>query len=177
MYFSPPKNCSVTSADIDFLKSVCLVLRLFSLTIAGKKKNPEDRKRIINCHSVARLVHLFLPELAVVDGDILGIRSDNKKELYSLQATTHSWVRTPDGNIIDPYPMGIMSINSALLIPHTISPYQIHGFNQYREMPDVARQHFDEEKSWDDARFFNREIKEFIPEDKIQAEARIFDFM
>lgn len=71
----------------------------------------------MECHSISRLMSLVFKELTLVDGILIGLDLLPEENKVTVVHTHHSWLRTPDGAIIDPYPMGIISPTSALLIP------------------------------------------------------------
>ena len=99
---------SVTERDKKFLRAIALVLDdLFKVAVE------ESGLPKCNCHSICRALAIIIPQLKVVDGLFLGL--SQKKSSKAVRAN-HSWLLTPDRAIIDPYPVGIISM-SPLLVP------------------------------------------------------------
>lgn len=115
---------------------------------------------------MARLVHLAYPSTIVTDGRMVGFKriemfskpGEPEGELvpsmsaeFSVPRTTlrmftcaHSWLKTPDGNIIDVYPCGIYAIGPIMVTAD--DTYGHFGANQYQELAEAKGQ-FDEEGS------------------------------
>lgn len=77
------------------------------------------------CHTIARAIALVIPELKLVDGVVLGYKRRGKSP-YNY----HSWLLTPDGAIIDPYPFWCLS--DVILVP-TKNKYRRFGGALYRK--------------------------------------------
>jgi hypothetical protein len=97
------------------------------------------RAPTVNCHSICRALARHIPELKLVDGHYIGMRVIRKggKRNIRLAYCPHSWLKTPDGNIIDPYPVGFMSANPILVIAN--GPYKPFGGGPYVENADVTK--------------------------------------
>jgi len=137
MYFTNEITSAVTEADKQWLRQTCLALQMLCIaTIKEKAQNPALRMATINCHSIARLISLIFSDLKLVDGILYGVQltfSENEIPQTALCTTLHSWLQTPDGAIIDPYPMGVIAASTAVLIPVTGTHFCVHGGNMYRE--------------------------------------------
>jgi len=101
----------------------------------------------VDCHSLARLLSLIFPECKLVDGSLIGLKKDKETKKFYICRINHSWIVTPDGAIIDPYPMGIMPVGSVLLVPTIENSYNAHGSNLYEVNPEI-RSNFDVTDSW-----------------------------
>jgi hypothetical protein len=98
---------------------------------------------VFNCHSVCRALQEVLGKdrVTVVDGQYLGINiTPEGKEKIEFQMHDHSWLVTPTGAIIDPYPTGIIGIISLcpLLVVNS-GPYRVYGGSRYIPCPDVTK--------------------------------------
>lgn len=95
-----------------------------------KLVTPEDRKlhevviylmellqfQTFNCHSVCRALAVLVPNLTVITAGYRGLRQVNERE-FSITVASHSWLKTPDGAFIDPYPVGVITY-APFLIPN-----------------------------------------------------------
>lgn len=159
MYFINENTKAVTDEDITLLHQVCIMLRTLCFMKGQKvKTNPEWKTVRVECHSVSRLMSLVFKELTLVDGILIGLDFIPTENKVTLAHTHHSWLRTPDGAIIDPYPMGLISTTSALLIPTSETRYCVHGGNLYHENPSI-REHFNVAQCWRNASSCLRSLK------------------
>lgn len=164
MYFINENTKATTKQDQDILLQVCILLRTSCFLIGQQKKlNPKWDLIRMECHSVARFVSLIMKELTLIDGFIIGLHIKEGETKVSIAHTSHSWLITPDGAIIDPYPMGIISSTSALLIPTSNTRYCIHGANMYHKDSSVQK-HFDVSRCWRNARSSLRALKKNFKE-------------
>lgn len=156
MHFANAMTRATTAQDRQLLEEVTFGLR--SLFIIGILKREAGNKkwkvRTVDCHAIARMLSIVLSECTLVDGLLYGLRPVGNGK-WSMFDTCHSWLVTPDGAIIDPYPMGIIAAGSALLIPTQSTSYSPHGSNLYEENPEV-KEHFDVDDSWKRARSYVR---------------------
>lgn len=161
MYFDNANKHAVTKQDENHLMQVCTILRTLCF-IGGRQKTLDSRwdLRQIECHSISRLVSLIFKDLTLVDGYLIGLELVPGTRQVRIVRTNHSWLHTPDGAIIDPYPMGIISTTSALLLPKTGTVYCAHGGNLYHEETEV-RNHFNVSKCWKNARSCLRSLKKY----------------
>jgi hypothetical protein len=175
MYFVNENTEAVTKRDQGLLFEVCILLKTFCLVCSRKfQENPNWKARISECHTIARLVSIPIKDLSVVDGFLIGLRINLETSSAEVVKTDHSWLTTPDGAIIDPYPMGIITSTSALLIPTKNTRYVVHGSNLYNEDRRV-QENFDLTKSWKDARSLFRLLKRNArEEDMMKACSELF---
>jgi len=115
MLFNSRLLPNVTQADRSLF---CEVARLLSRAAeAAADMRGTDG---FQCHSICRALRIRMPELRLLDGFYLGLRTlpaEKKRGVRrELMTAGHSWLMTPDGAIIDPYPVGCISLNP-LLIP------------------------------------------------------------
>lgn len=86
-----------------------------------------------NCHSICRAISTILPRLSVVTGGLVGYTPDPKEsDTLIIKISSHSWLTTPDGAIIDPNPVGCIAC-SPLMFPamKTGSAYTAFGSQAY----------------------------------------------
>ncbi len=168
MYFVNENLRAVTQNDTKLLYEVCIMLRTLCF-IGGRKTkfNPKWSLVQLECHSIARLTSLIFKELRLIDGILLGLGLSEEKDKITVQYTYHSWLITPDGAIIDPYPMGLISTNSAVLIPTNNTRYSIHAGNLYREDSGV-KNHFNVEQSWEKARSCIRTLRKHAKDEDMK---------
>ena len=92
---------------------------------------PHNHTFQINCHSLSRVIAAHLSSLKVVTGYFLGLDplSQHGEKRVKIRNCEHSWLVTPDGAIIDPYPVGVIAL-CPLLIP-TRGEYRVFAASQY----------------------------------------------
>lgn len=172
MDFTNEMTKAVSSDDENHLRGTTLIVRCLRKTASEQiKKNPKWRTSNINCHSIARLISIFLEECRLVDGYLMGLHVNEEEKIFQLQHTCHSWIETPDKSIIDPYPMGLSSIGSVIIVPQNLPTYRCHGYNLYKETSEV-KNHFDESVSWQSARSLKRLLRKNCPDEMIHSEAK-----
>jgi len=137
MIFNKAQTKAFTKRDRRLLYWVMMSLIDYSDFHA---KHRSIRSPTVNCHSICRALARHIPELKLVDGHYLGMRVHKKDDKRHIKLTycPHSWLRTPDGNFIDPYPVGYMSANPVLVIAK--GPYKSFGSGPYVENPDVTKE-------------------------------------
>lgn len=146
MHFSNDSTRSITSKDKQLLRHVSFMMRSFFLiTVRKRIENKDWNIHFVDCHSISRLISKLITDCTLIDGYLIGMKFQGNT--VRLIDTCHSWIRTPDGAIIDPYPMGVISPSSVLLIPTTENIYTAHGAEMYREDRGVQK-HFDVANSW-----------------------------
>lgn len=80
------------------------------------KKSPESKKNFrIDSHILTRAIAHYVPELVVIDGEFIGVNLDDKRNITGAH-TEHSWLLTPDGVIIETFPVGSL-VPSLVIIP------------------------------------------------------------
>lgn len=102
---------ALTPRDHELHQAVCnLTLRVTNQCIADLR-----RTYIINCHSISRAIAKHIPDLKVMSGLHVSYKiiSDGK---CIMTQTTHSWLTTPDGAIIEVYSPTLISI-APIIIP------------------------------------------------------------
>jgi hypothetical protein len=115
-----------------------------------------------NCHAIARAWSLHSKKLKYVDGYFLGVqeveRDSDGRKVMKIRGCLHSWLLTPDGAIIDPYPANSISYG-ALLIPNKESimhPF-CGGVYQARNATEILKGdtiYSDPRRVWRKARVF-----------------------
>ncbi len=168
MYFRSANTQAVTQQDEDLYMEVCIIIRtLFVIRDRQKITNSKWTLNPMECHSISRLISLIFKKLNLVDGYLIGLDLVPGENKVKLVHTNHSWLCTPDNAIIDPYPMGIISKTSALLLPTSGTIYCPHGGNLYHERNDV-RNHFDVPKCWRNARSSLRSLKKYTKKEDMK---------
>lgn len=95
---------------------------------------PNDERYKYNCHTLSRAIAGALQEATVVSGHLLGLEQV-KQQGFAIRYCNHSWIKTPDGAIIDPYPVGCINLQP-MLIPAKPNIYSPFGRCMYVESPD-----------------------------------------
>ena len=123
-------NKNTTERDWEFQQVVmflCLRARKYM------SKLPYGKRLTYDCHSIARAIKLAVPELKVVSGVYMGMEwvTKGEKDIYTLVGCRHSWLVTPDGAILDPYPVGFLTLD-VVMIPASAGDYTAYGQGLYR---------------------------------------------
>ena len=116
-----------------------------------KQKGHEERS--FECHSICRAVCLAIPDLRCVDGVYMGIDMDAATGDYKLYSCAHSWLVLQSGSIIDPYPVGILSIGPLLIVNK--GNYRVFSGGRYIEKPEALDQ-ICFRKTWRKARVLHK---------------------
>ena len=106
---------ALTENDFDYLQQV---IELHRKLWRAKMKAEEVGRITLNCHSTARLIGSFIPNLIVRDGFYYSFTfgvEEGKILVSNLNAIFHSWLETPDGAIIDPQPVSFVSYLPVLM--------------------------------------------------------------
>ncbi len=92
------------------------------------------RFQTFNCHSVCRALAVCIPKLTVITGGYRGLRQVEEQErAFRITIASHSWLKTPDGAFIDPYPVGVITY-APFLIPNVgESVYLTFGSGLYHK--------------------------------------------
>ncbi len=161
-----------TESDINYYINACAIMRCIGFVASSfKKQNRNGYIPQVECHTVARIIKLLIPDLKLHNGCVSGILYDS--DTPHLIKMRHSWLSTPSGTIIDPHPSGILSLQIVLIVPNSNTINDAFGHSLYREEFDVLNE-FDYREAWKNARgivrlFKNRkfntpEIREFAEE-------------
>lgn len=135
------------------------VLRICLRARSYLAKLPYGSRLIYDCHSIARAISLVVPELKVVSGVYLGIKwtTEGEKSTYALRGCRHSWLVTPDGAILDPYPVGFLTLD-VVLIPATAGNYTAFGQGLYR-VQEVVLSEIPIRKIWKKTRALHKLVQ------------------
>jgi len=167
MIFTNANTIGTTEEDQGLLRQVTIALQcLFKITITQRECTKKWNVHNVDCHSLARLLSLIFSECKLVDGSLIGLKKGEGVEQFYLYRTNHSWIVTPDGAIIDPYPMGITPVGSVLLVPTIENSYNAHGSNLYEANPGI-RLNFDVTDSWRRARSHLRTIRKYRTDEMV----------
>jgi hypothetical protein len=143
MLFSGPSLRESKKEDRELLFEICTLLSDVIETAGRTLSDKVLDNFVFNCHSVCRALQEVLGKdrVTVVDGHYVGIDTGTREsEFVEFQMNDHSWLTTPTGAIIDPYPTGIIGIISLcpLLVVNS-GPYRVYGGSRYVPNTDVAR--------------------------------------
>jgi hypothetical protein len=118
------------------------------------KDCPKKKQPTFHCHSICRALCLAIPDGSVrcVDGRFIGFEIADDLQTKTW-ACAHSWLVTQSGTILDPYPVGIMSIAPILVFAK--GAYKPFGAGHYREDIEV-RQEFSLPETWRKARVLSK---------------------
>ena len=106
----------VSEADVSLLYRVQYVIQELSRTITESRKLFPLCNVVLDCHSITRFLAKGIPELEVVTGSYLGISRTEGERKAAVSYCPHSWLVTPDGAILDPYPVGVFATESVVLV-------------------------------------------------------------
>ena len=112
-----------------------------------------------NCHSICRALAAVYPKLTVVDGYHFSveIRTDGWIRPKVTGRTMHSWLKTPDGAIIDPRPTSVLSLNP-IMFPSEDKVGETYAAT-YMEFPSILKE-IDMQKVEETARAWELVIRE-----------------
>lgn len=118
---------------------VAVMDKLLKLNGSADKLAGDKRRIRYECHSICQAVKWAVPELTLTHGRYLGIDLFKKEENYEydIRNCRHSWLKTPDDTIIDPYPVGFLTVNPVIIGK---SDFGCFGRAFYFEQPDVIRE-------------------------------------
>ena len=106
---------------------------------AAEKGSKERRRASFECHSICRALVLEINDGSIryVDGELVGMEI-NPDLSVKFHVCIHTWLETRDGSIIDPYPVGIISMAPLLITRGGM--YDPFTTTRYRPLPEVARE-------------------------------------
>lgn len=136
MLFSDILSNGITPRDREsWIKVMDKLLQIHE----NSRKTPSKHNLRYECHSICLALKRAIPELTLVHGCYLGLEITKKPEQfeYDVRNCRHSWLTTSDGAIIDPYPVGVLTVNP-LIIGN--SDYNLFGRAFYYEQPTVVRE-------------------------------------
>jgi hypothetical protein len=167
MLFTNITTKSVSEKDFCLMRNAVITLRvLLSINMKMVVTNKNWKYPGFDCHSVARFMSIIMTNCRLIDGYIIGLNKEGDK--YVSVTTNHSWITTPDNAIIDPYPMGVISTGSVILMPSNENIYNVHGSNLYVPDPVASRSRFSESDSWKNAFSYKRTIKKYSDDTMIK---------
>lgn len=120
MFENKRMTALVSLEDQKLLADVSVVNRRL-LEAGAKLKSFHKIFLQYDCHIICRAIAHHLPQLLVEDGFYLSFRLDTTQTPPDAEMgqTLHSWLRTKNGSIIDPYPVGLVTTHP-LLLPQAI---------------------------------------------------------
>lgn len=133
-YFNKDLSNHLSSQDFDLWVSVnSLLMRVQDMMYARAN---EQKPVHYNCHVICRALANKFPLLRVEDGGYLGLEKDPNSAKFTIHRCRHSWLITPDDALIDPHPVGYVSL-SPLLVPPPGKGNCIFGRSMYFLDPKV----------------------------------------
>jgi len=130
-------NCkNITNKDEELFVLVTNIIYALSDEWKKSRIRPLDMEYLnFNCHSICRAISIISPDLHVVSGSYVGLKHISLKE-DDLKLdpcwNDHSWLVTPDGAIIDPHPVGVITVAPLLAVGK--GKNAPHGYGLY--VPD-----------------------------------------
>jgi hypothetical protein len=104
MSFCRHENTSITNATTERDRELQQRVSLMLLEVWGYASRFPFRSHLsFECHSIARAISMYIPELKLINGVYLGLewkKPESDKQVFSLTTCQHSWLLTPDGSII-----------------------------------------------------------------------------
>jgi hypothetical protein len=114
----------VTAKDLEIQKRLC---EISIMTLKYFSSAPDILKYTFNCHSISIALGSIEPEVKVIHGNVFGLvwtEKEPKVRQAQIKLCRHSWLLTPDGAILDAYPVGFLALD-IVLVPTTgtYAPY------------------------------------------------------
>jgi hypothetical protein len=107
----------VTQEDISLLYVINHIFESLSKALQKQRSLKPHCNISLNCHSITRFIAHGIPDLKVVTGSYFGVfPQEAGARSLKCDYCPHSWLVTPDGAILDPYPVGILATESAVLV-------------------------------------------------------------
>lgn len=131
---------SFTELDVELHYGV---MGLMAHAARAQMAHAHKGRMSFECHSICHGIGLVARKLKVIDGDFLGLRKVPREDLFidshlhELTVCSHSWLETPDGAIIDPYPVGFLTFMPVLVASR--GEYEPYGKGLYSPNPEVTR--------------------------------------
>lgn len=112
---------------------------MWSARSVYKKATGKRMDVVFECHTICRALAQEIGDGSVkyVDGNLLGLDISADGARAQITFCAHSWLITESGCIIDPYPMGIMSVNPLIIVPG--GTYHHYAAASYRPDPSVTQ--------------------------------------
>jgi|GEM_PF-1320875 len=163
MLFSGPSIKESKKEDRELLAIIHILLSNVIETAGRTLPDKVLDNFVFNCHSVCRALQEVLgkKQVIVVDGYYVGIDMGTREnEQVEFQMNDHSWLTTPTGAIIDPYPTGVIGIISLcpLLVVNS-GPWRVYGGSRYIPSTTVAER-VGTRKTWRKSQLLAKVIRE-----------------
>lgn len=92
----------------------------------------EQTDLLFNCHAICRAIAQILPELSVITGGLTGYKENpDIPGVLMIRTSGHSWLQTPDGALIDPYPVGFITWRPVMFPTNQDSIFPAFGASMY----------------------------------------------
>ena len=138
MFFKTPQVANVSLKDLEILRDVTAAFFQIVYNITKVKKTQKRIQVAPTCHEMSRAINILFPNLKLVSGYYHGLQKNEGK--FGILLTEHSWLETPDGSILDPYPVQAVSGSQVLLIA-TKGMYESCGAVMYQYHEDGKKFH------------------------------------
>lgn len=140
--------------DKDCMKLYCKVIYIIG-HITSLPKNKTKGIPFFECHSISRVISMLIPDLKCIDGSYVGLLKNDPNHRYKFQPVlcNHSWLVTPQGAIIDPYPVGLIALNAILVV--SSGEYQPYGSGKYIEEKEKTKNFITRSVLWRATRIYN----------------------
>ena len=142
MYINSAIINSVPKDDIPLFQRISDIFNLFGSVTSkeGRVNLPSYLDRVLSidpeCHTIALAISMLVPEMRIRHGIYVGITSSDDERGYRATDCAHSWNVTPNGTIIDSYPVGVITGGPAIVASHGI--YQPFGSGLYVDRPEIT---------------------------------------
>lgn len=115
MLFSNDSLDNTTQEDKLLLVEICDLLdRAYR---KAQKIKYEGKRPSYECHSICRALSLVLKnKVQYVDGLYVSLKKYNDPKEYAVCRCDHTWLVTPSGSIINPYPVAMMTFSPLLFV-------------------------------------------------------------
>jgi hypothetical protein len=119
---------ATTEKDRDLLVSVMKILWAYKNHRASVGRTEASP---VNCHVICEVLGKHIKDVKVIYGYYRGFKdyTEKDKRKTKMEYLNHSWLETPEGAIIEPYPPGFLTLQP-LLYPKGCN-YSAYGYNSY----------------------------------------------
>lgn len=142
MYVNSAIINSVPKGDIPLFEKIVEIFSLFESATSkeGRTNLPRHLGRVLDinpeCHTIALAITMLVPEMKTQHGIYVGVVSTDDERGYRATDCAHSWNVTPNGTIIDSYPVGVVTGGPAIVASHGM--YQPFGSGLYVDRPQIT---------------------------------------
>lgn len=109
---------NITQRDKDLFTAVTNIIYRLHDVLTPQQNLIKMEYRNFNCHVICRAISFYIPELHTITGSYVGLEQKRENGTLTMEPTwsQHSWLLTPDDAVIDPHPVGVISVSPLLAV-------------------------------------------------------------